>query len=121
MPRRLERSRLPAHVTSTLYLMNKRRRLTGSLALTDLLCDSGQPLGEIAQPAPTRVRPDAELEELATARDRLQPHHRPRRRRPGQLIGVVTVDDVLALLLPTGWRRVSTSSEATDIAARFAY
>jgi Mg/Co/Ni transporter MgtE len=103
---RLERSQLPPHVTSTLYVMNERRRLTGSVTLTDLLRSGAeQPLGEIAQPAPTRVYPDADLEELSRLMTDYNLTIVPVVDDHEQVIGVVTVDDVLALLLPTGWRR----------------
>ena len=93
-------------MTSTLYVMNDRRRLAGSLALTDLLrSDTDRPLSELAQPAPTCVRPDADLEELSRLMTDYNLTIVPVVDDHEQVIGVVTVDDVLALLLPTGWRR----------------
>jgi CBS domain-containing protein len=103
---RLDGSPLPAHVMATLYVMNQRRRLAGAIPLPDLLRGApDQRLGEIAPPAPTRVKADADLEELARLMSDYNLTILPVVDNQEHMIGIVTVDDVLALLLPKRWRR----------------
>ncbi|HZU19775.1 MAG TPA: CBS domain-containing protein [Gaiellaceae bacterium] len=102
---RVRRSRAAPETLEMVFVMNTHRRVQGGIALADLV--RAQPddvLADIA-PIPRTVPLDAELEEIARlmtdydltivgvvdADQRLQ--------------GVVTVDDVLELVLPRGWRR----------------
>jgi CBS domain-containing protein len=102
---RVEQSRYPAEPITWLYVMNQQRRLTGAVHLADLLrAEPGSVLRDIAGPA-RRVRADADTEEVArlmtdydlTVVAVADEHER--------MIGVITVDDVLELVLPKGWRR----------------
>jgi Mg/Co/Ni transporter MgtE len=102
---RLRQSRAAAETLETIFVMNTARRVNGSIALADLVrSEPDAALAEIAA-VPRVVQPDADLEEVARlmtdydltvvgvvdAEQRLQ--------------GVVTVDDVLELVVPRGWRR----------------
>jgi CBS domain-containing protein len=103
---RIARSRLPAHVLTTIYVANQRRRLTGTVTLADLQrAPAKQRLGEIAQPAAVHVTANADLEELARLLSDYNLTILPVVDDQARPIGVVTVDDVLALLLPKQWRR----------------
>jgi Mg/Co/Ni transporter MgtE len=102
---RVRGSRSSAEALAWVFVMNTHKRLTGAVALVDLLrADPTLPVGEIAE-APRRVRPDADLEEGA----RLMPDFDltviPVVDEHDRLLGVITVDDVLELVLPRGWRR----------------
>jgi CBS domain-containing protein len=87
------------------YVMNTHRKLVGAIALVDLLRAGGDTtIGEIADP-PRSVRTDAEIEEVARTMADYDLTVVPVVDESEQLIGVVTVDDVLELVLPRGWRR----------------
>ncbi len=102
---RIRQSRAAPETLELVFVMNTHHRLQGALALADLVrADPEDVLAELAQ-VPRTVMPDADVEEIARlmtdydltvvgvvdAEQRLQ--------------GVVTVDDVLELVLPRGWRR----------------
>jgi Mg/Co/Ni transporter MgtE len=79
--------------------------LHGAIALVDLLrADPGVSLGEVAG-VPQQVRPDADLEEVARLMTDYDLTVVPVVDDEERLLGVVTVDDVLELVLPRGWRR----------------
>jgi MgtE intracellular N domain/CBS domain len=102
---RVRRSRASPDALSWIFVMNTRQRLDGAIPLAELIRAEPQDrLGEIDRPA-QRVRPEADLEEVArlmTDYDLTVVAVADERER---LLGVITVDDVLELVLPTGWRR----------------
>jgi len=102
---RLRRSKAPPETLETVFVMNTQRRLTGAIALADLVrAEPGEAMVDLA-PSPRAVHVDTDLEEIArlmtdfdlTVVGVVDEHER--------LQGVVTVDDVLELVLPRGWRR----------------
>jgi Mg/Co/Ni transporter MgtE len=102
---RIRGSTTSAEALAWVYVMNAHKRLTGAVALVDLL--RAQPalrLGELAEP-PQRVRPDADLEEVARLMTDFDLTVVPVVDEYERLLGVITVDDVLELVLPRGWRR----------------
>jgi CBS domain-containing protein len=102
---RVRMSRYSAEALSWIYVMNTRKRLTGALALADLLrADPAMRIGDIAG-VPQRVRPDADLEEVARLMTDYDLTVVPVVDEEERQLGVITVDDVLELVLPTGWRR----------------
>jgi CBS domain-containing protein len=102
---RIRISRAAAEVLEWIYVMNTRKRLTGSVALADLLrADPELRIGEIAGAA-QRVRPEADLEEIARLMTDFDLTVLPVVDEEERLIGVITVDDVLELVLPKGWQR----------------
>lgn len=99
-------SQAPAEVLAWIYVMNAQRRLRGAIALADLLrADAELRLGEAARPDPVRVGADAELEEVARLMADFDLSAMPVVDEEERVIGVVTVDDVLEVMLPKGWRR----------------
>ncbi len=85
--------------------MNASKRLAGAVALVDLLrAGPDSLLGDVAD-MPQRLRPDAELEEVARLMTDYDLTVVPVVDGEDRLLGVVTVDDVLELVLPRGWRR----------------
>lgn len=99
-------SEIAAEALSTVFICDGDGRLTGSLPVVALLRADGAVLvGEVAEHEPVCVNTDADLPEVArkmsdynlTALPVLDEEHR--------IVGVVTVDDVLAETLPSGWRR----------------
>ena len=102
---RVRRSHVSADALGWIFVMNAHQRLAGAVPLANVIrAGPDHRLGEIAGPA-QRVRPEADLEEVArlmtdydlTVVAVVDEHER--------LLGVITVDDVLELVLPTGWRR----------------
>ncbi|HZS30197.1 MAG TPA: CBS domain-containing protein [Gaiellaceae bacterium] len=102
---RIERSRLPAEALSWIYGMNTHRRLRGGIALADLMrAPAGERLWNILRPAQT-VRPDADLEEVARLMTDFDLTVVAVVDEEERILGIITVDDVLELVLPEGWRR----------------
>jgi CBS domain-containing protein len=102
---RVRASRFSPEVLGSVYVMNSHKRLVGAIALVDLVrAEPGAPIGEVAG-FPRRVRPDADLEEVARLMTDFDLTVVPVVDDQERLVGVVTVDDVLELVLPKGWRR----------------
>jgi Mg/Co/Ni transporter MgtE len=102
---RIRRSSISAEALAWVYVMNTHKRLHGAIALVDLLrADPDVSLGDVAG-VPQRVRPDADLEEVARLMTDYDLTVVPVVDDEERLLGVVTVDDVLELVLPRGWRR----------------
>ena len=102
---RVRRSRAAPETLEVVFVMNAHRRLQSAIALADLVrADPEDVLSELGD-IPRTVRADADVEEIArlmtdydlTVVGVVDDAHR--------LQGVVTVDDVLELVLPRGWRR----------------
>jgi Mg/Co/Ni transporter MgtE len=85
--------------------MNQHHRLRGAIQVVDVLrADPQLSLGELAEP-PRQVRTDADLEEVARLMTDFDLTVVPVVDENERMLGVVTVDDVLELVLPRGWRR----------------
>ena len=103
---RVQRSRAPADTLAWVYVMNLDRRLKGAIALADLLrADPDVTMGEVATFLPPRVTAEAELEEVARLMTDYDLTVVPVVDERDQIMGVVSVDDVLEMVLPRGWRR----------------
>ena len=103
---RVRRSRLPDEMLATVWLMDTRHRFLGALPLAALVrADPEAAVVDLDVQSVPDLRPDADFEEIArlmadynlTAAAVVDAEER--------MIGVVTVDDVLEVLLPKGWRR----------------
>jgi len=103
---RVRRSDVAAELLTTVFVMNSHRELEGSVPIAALVrADPDTNVLELAAPAWPVLRPDAEFEEVArlmadfnlTAAAVIDDRE--------QMIGVITVDDVLEVMLPKGWRR----------------
>jgi Mg/Co/Ni transporter MgtE len=102
---RLRASRSAAEALEWIFVMNMRKRLTGAIALADLLrSDPELRIGEVAA-VPQRVRPEADLEEVARLMTDFDLTVLAVVDEQQRLLGVITVDDVLELVLPKGWQR----------------
>ena len=99
-------SRCSAESIASIYVMNTRKRLRGAITLADLLrAEEGPRIGEIARAVAQRLRPDADLEEVARLMTDYDLTVVPVVDEEERLLGVITVDDVLELVLPKNWRR----------------
>lgn len=100
-------STAPPEVLGVAFAIDEQGRATGSASVVKLLrTDPDAMLRSVAEPIPTHIHPDWDLGATVrtmsdfnlTVAPVMDPEHE-------RLIGVVTADDVLELLLPTGWRR----------------
>ena len=73
--------------------------------VTLLRTDARRPLEEIAEHEPVSVATDADLPEVARMMTDYNLVMLPVLDGEERMVGVVTVDDVLELTLPSGWRR----------------
>ncbi len=102
---RVEHSKLPAESLSQLFGMDTHRRLRGTIALADLVrAPAGERLSNILGEAQA-VRADSDLEEVARLMTDFDLTVVPVVDDEERILGIVTVDDVLELVLPEGWRR----------------
>jgi CBS domain-containing protein len=102
---RVERSKVPADALAWIYGMNTRRRLRGGIALADLVRTAeGERLRNVLRPVQT-VRAEADLEEVARLMTDFDLTIVPVVDEDDRILGIVTVDDVLELVLPEPWRR----------------
>jgi Mg/Co/Ni transporter MgtE len=91
---------------TTIYLLDASRRLTGSVFLVTLLrADADRQVDELSEHEPVSVSTDAEVPEVARMMTDYNLVMLPVLDEEERLVGVVTVDDVLELTLPAGWRR----------------
>jgi CBS domain-containing protein len=103
---RIERSRAPADTLAWVYVMNLDRKLKGAIALADLLrAPADAAMGDVATFLPPRVPAEAGLEEVARLMTDYDLTVVPVVDERDQIMGVVSVDDVLEMVLPRGWRR----------------
>ena len=102
---RLRQSRAAPETLETVFVMNTARRLSGAIALADLVrADPDEVMVDLAS-FPRTVVLSADLEEIARLMTDFD--HTVIGVVDGEqrLQGVVTVDDVLELVLPHSWRR----------------
>lgn len=91
---------------TTVYLCDDEGGLAGSVAIVTLLrADSRTLLDEVAEHEPVWVATDAEVPEVARMMTDYNLVMLPVLDEDERMVGVVTVDDVLELTLPSGWRR----------------
>jgi Mg/Co/Ni transporter MgtE len=96
----------PPGTLTSVYLLDGGGRLVGSVLVVTLLrSDPGRPLQEIADREPPAVSTDAELPAVARVMTDYNLVMLPVLDEQQLMVGVVTVDDVLELTLPSGWRR----------------
>ncbi|HLN04777.1 MAG TPA: CBS domain-containing protein [Acidimicrobiales bacterium] len=102
----IRRSPVAPEALATIYVTDGDGRLTGTASVVRLLkSPSAARIGEVADLDPVAVRPDADLHAIVRRMSDFNLAAAPVIDNDHRMIGVVTVDDVLELLLPTGWRR----------------
>ena len=102
---RVRMSSFPADALGWIFVMNTHKRLVGAVSLPDLLRAAPESaIVDIAE-VPQRLRAEADLEEVARLMTDFDLTVVPVTDDDERLLGVITVDDVLELVLPRGWRR----------------
>jgi CBS domain-containing protein len=100
-------SKAPPEALAVVFATDESGNVTGSASVVSLVkADPAARLASVTKPIPAHVHADwdvgATVRKMSdfnlTVAPVLDEDHR-------QLLGVVTVDDVLELMLPTGWRR----------------
>ena len=103
---RVRRSRLPDEILTTIWVMDARHRFLGAVPLAALVrADPDAGIVDLQVAYLPHLRPDADFEEVARLMADYNLIAAPVVDAEERMIGVVTVDDVLEVLLPKGWRR----------------
>jgi Mg/Co/Ni transporter MgtE len=112
----IRRSSAPLETLQVVFSLDHAGVVSGSAALVSLIrADPGDLLSSVAHPVSAHVHADWDLHNvvrkmsdfnLTVAPVMDEEHH--------SILGVVTVDDVLELLLPSGWRRDAGMTAAEE-------
>ena len=103
---RIVRSRLPNEALAYVFVMNQHRRLRGAIDLVDLVrAAPGTPLGDIESIHTVRFTPDTSVARIAQSLCDYDLTAAPVVDAEQRMLGVVTVDDVLEVILPKKARR----------------
>jgi len=103
---KVRRSDLAPGTLSTVYVLDGEGGLLGSAFVVTLLrSDPDIALAQVAEREPVSVATDADLPEVARLMTDYNLVMLPVLDGETRMVGVVTVDDVLELTLPSGWRR----------------
>ncbi len=99
-------SELAPGTLTTAFLLDREGQLTGSVFVATLLrAEPQQPVQELAEHEPISVHTGSDLPEVARAMTDYNLVMLAVLDEQERMVGVITVDDVLELTLPTGWRR----------------
>jgi len=99
-------SEAPPEAVGVVYLTDPDGRLVATALLADMVRgDPKASLAELSRPDPTVLQPDADVHEIVRKMTDFNLAVVPVVEEDGRMIGQITVDDVLELLLPSGWRR----------------
>jgi CBS domain-containing protein len=103
---RVRSSEIAPETLTTILLSDADGRLSGSVAVVTVLRAAAQtPLASLAEHEPVSVHTDADLPEVARTMTDYNLVMLAVVDEQERVVGVVTVDDVLELTLPSGWRR----------------
>jgi CBS domain-containing protein len=103
---KLRQTQLPEETVTTLLVLDEAERLSGVVSVVTLL--KQQPsasLAEVKSPPPLALEPDEDLSEIAMKMSDYDLTVAPVVDPLGQVLGIVTVDDLLELMIPDDWRR----------------
>jgi MgtE intracellular N domain/CBS domain len=102
----VRRSTITPELLSTVFVSSAEGALEGSVPVTALLrVEAGRKLTTAVKHETPCLAPDASFEEVARLMADYNLTAIPVADEHGQMLGVVTVDDVLEAMLPRGWRR----------------
>jgi magnesium transporter len=88
-----------------LYAVDTTRRLVGEISLWELVVSPPQAsVGSFMYESPPTVSADADVDEVVEAITKYNLMSLPVVDEAGRLLGVVTVDDVIDMMGPQGWR-----------------
>jgi Mg/Co/Ni transporter MgtE len=91
---------------TTIYCTDDSARLVGSASLVRLVqTDADTTLAQASDPDPARIRPHADLIEVATLMADYNLLTLPVVDDADRIVGLITVDDILEAAIPDNWRR----------------
>ena len=112
--RRMRNSDIPPEAASTVFVLDEAGEVEGSLPTVALIrASEDTALSELSHGETPKVQTDADLPEVANLMTDYNLVALPVVDESERMVGVVTVDDLLELMLPTGWRwrhRVTSGS-----------
>jgi hypothetical protein len=99
-------STAPPEAAGVVFVTADDGSLEGTALLVELLrADPEASVGVATRPDPATLPPDADIHEVVRTMTDFNLAVAPVLSEDGKMLGQITVDDVLELLLPTGWRR----------------
>jgi Mg/Co/Ni transporter MgtE len=103
--RRVRESDIAPETASTVFVTDLDGKVCGSIPVVALIrSEERTPLAELNHGEPPKVHPEADLPEVANLMTDFNLVALPVVDEQDRMVGVITVDDVLELMLPTGWR-----------------
>ena len=103
---KLRKTELPEETLTTVFTVDSERHLSGVVSVVMLL---KQPptmlLADAKSPLPLTLEPDNELSEIAMKMSDYDLTIAPVVDHEGTILGIVTVDDLLEMMIPDDWRR----------------
>jgi CBS domain-containing protein len=111
----LRASSAPPEALAVVFASDTDGRVTGSASVVSLVQANGSSaLSSVVRPNPAHVHPDADIHAVLRKMSDFNLTVAPVMDAEHRMIGVITVDDVLELMLPTGWRRDFGMAVAED-------
>ncbi len=99
-------STAPPEASGVVFVSDPDGKLAATVTVVSLLrANPAALVGSVSEPDPTVLPPDADIHEVVRKMTDYNLAVAPVVDHEGRLLGQITVDDVLELLLPTGWRR----------------
>jgi Mg/Co/Ni transporter MgtE len=99
-------SSAPPEALAVVFARANDGRVTGSASVVSLVQASPTAsLGSVVRPNPAHVHPDWDLHAVTRKMTDFNLTVAPVMDDQHRMVGVITVDDLLEMLLPTGWRR----------------
>jgi len=102
----LRTSTAPAEALAVVFAQGPEGRVTGSASVVSLVrAPPEATLASVVRPNPAHVHPDWDLHAVTRKMTDFNLTVAPVMDEDHRMVGVITVDDLLEMLLPTGWRR----------------
>ena len=103
---KLRRTDLPEETITTVFALDSAGHLSGVVSVVMLLKQPATALlADAKSPSPLTFDPDDDLSEIATKMADYDLTIAPVVDSAGAILGIVTVDDLLELMIPDDWRR----------------
>ncbi len=103
---KLRRTKLPEETITTVFALDSAGHLSGVVSVVMLLKQPATALlADAKSPSPLTFDPDDDLSEIATKMADYDLTIAPVVDSAGAILGIVTVDDLLELMIPDDWRR----------------
>ena len=118
----IRRSNAAPEALVIIYSADHEGRLSGTVSVVRLLKSNPTArLSEVVERDPVTLRPDADIHAIVRKMSDFNLVLMPVVADDHRLLGVITVDDVLELLLPNGWRRDFGMTAVEDGVLRYVF